>query len=168
MSASFSVAGSTCVQDLCLSECVREQKCICKFVCTHVCTGICFPVTINILWVCMCVCHLSFEDHKYGRGSRQARCLFSVAVDNASEVVTFSHPSIPPFIHPSFNSSLPQERTPWPFKQATIWSDQTKVEPHNRPPKIFSLCYYSSTCQFLCLTLFLSVSFSTSDMGHIL
>lgn len=91
-----------------LSVCMRDQKSICKFVCTHVCTSICFPVTINILWVCVsaCVCHPSFEDHKYGRGSRQARCLFSVAVDNASEVVTFSHPSIHPSLHPSVFQSL--------------------------------------------------------------
>lgn len=88
---------------------MREFKSICKFVCTHVCTSICFPVTINIFCLCasvcvsacVCVCHPRFEDHKYGRGSRQARCLFSVAVDNASEVVTFSHPSIHSSLHPS-------------------------------------------------------------------
>lgn len=27
----------------------------------------------------MCVCHPSFEDHNYRRGSRQARCLFSMS-----------------------------------------------------------------------------------------
>lgn len=64
------------------------------------------------------MCHPSFEDHKYGRGSRPTRCLFSVPVNNASEVVRFSHPSIPPIILASLSSSLPQERAPWPFKQA--------------------------------------------------
>lgn len=42
--------------DLRLSLCMREQKSLCKFLCTHVCTSICFPVTINILWECVCVC----------------------------------------------------------------------------------------------------------------
>lgn len=117
-----------------------SKKSICKFVCTHVCTGICFPVTITILWLCVsacvCVCHPSFVDHKYGRGSRQACCLFSVAVDNASEVVTFSHPSIHSSLHPSiFQFLFASRKDTMAFQQSDHAKPEWSLTPHNPSKK---------------------------------
>ncbi len=149
----------------------REHRSVCKFVCTNVCQNICFRVTINILWPCMsvlvCMCHPSFEDHKYGRGSRQACCLFSVAVDNASEVVTFCHPSIQSSLHPSiFQFLFASRKDTMSFK-----ADNSLIRPNQRgvwhptdPQKSLFLFFYSSACQFLCLTLFLWASFCIAAM----
>lgn len=72
------------------------------------------------------------------------------------------HPSIPPFIHPSFSPSLPQERTPWPFKQATISSDETRVEPDtpHPPQNLLSLLV------FINLSISLSYTISVSLFLH--
>lgn len=72
------------------------------------------------------------------------------------------HPSIPPFSHPSFSSSVPQERTPWPFKQATISSDQTRVGPDTpHPPQ-----NHLSLLVFINLSISLSYTISVSLFLH--
>lgn len=57
---------------------------------------ICFCNAQRFVVACACV-PSSFEDHKYGRSSRQTRRPFSMLVNNASEVVTFSHPLLRSF-----------------------------------------------------------------------
>lgn len=67
-----------------------------NFVCTHACTSTCFPISISILWLCVDVPSLLWRS-EYECGSRLPRCLFHTAVNNASEVVAFSHPSLSSF-----------------------------------------------------------------------
>lgn len=89
----------------CLYLSVQEHKRCCVPVCLTICfcNYQCFAVA------CACV-PSSFEDHKYGRCSRQTRRLFGTLVNNASEVVTFSSAALFLFFcHPSFCSFSPQK-----------------------------------------------------------
>lgn len=88
-----------------LSVSVQEQeRC-----CVPECLTICFCNYQHFAVACACV-PSSFEDHKYGRCSRQTRRLFGPLVNNASEVVTFSSAALFLFLcHPSFCSFHPQK-----------------------------------------------------------
>lgn len=137
-----------------LSMCMREQKIymqICVYPRLHKHMFSCNYQDFVVVRECVCVCHPSFEDHKYGRGSRQARCLFSVAVDNASEVVTFSHPSIHPSLPSSIHLSVPLclkkgHHGLYSRQQSDLMKPEGSLTHPPPQKKIFFLCHYSSTC----------------------